>query len=540
VRTVRDAALDVARQHGLTTWFGNPGSTEIPLLADLPADFRYLLALHEGAATAMACGYAVGTGRPALVSLHTAAGLGHAVAALATARTNRIPLVALVGQQDRRHLLSEPFLAGRLEGLAGSYPLATLQPPRPQDLPGCLAQAWHAAALGQGPVLVIAPMGDWDEEADEVPVPAPAASARAAGVDPADVAGLAALLGQARAPVLVTGPGAHSAEAWTALAQLAGRLDCPVFHETFLTAGPGFPQDSPRFAGFLPAGRAALRETLAPYDTVLVVGSAVLRQYHYEPGPLVRPGTRLAVLSADPAEVQRSPADLGLVAPVAAAAAALAHALPPRQAPPEPDPAVAALAARRAGLAQRARGATLTPEALFAAIGPELPADAIVLEECPSSREVLQLMLPARQPLGYLGLAMGGLGFSLPAAIGLRLARPDRPVIAFIGDGSAAYSIQALWSAARYGAGVLFVIMDNGRYLVMDELTAGRGSIPWPPLEGLSAHALAAALGVESVRVTTKAGLAAALATVLPGLRRRDSPLVLSVALDQPLDGARP
>ena len=531
MRTVRDAALDVARRRGLTTWFGNPGSTEIPLLAGLPADIRYVLALHEAAAAGMACGYALGTGRPALVSLHTAAGLGHAVATLATARTNRIPLVVVVGQQDRRHLLAEPFLAGRLDGLAGSYPLEVFQPPRAQDVPGCLAQAWHAAALGQGPAIVIVPMGDWDEPAGDEPVPAPLTSRRPTGVAQSDVTDIAELLAHSTSPALVTGPGAASDQAWSALAALADRLDCPVYQETFLTARPGFPQDHPRFAGFLPAGRAALRAALAPHDAVLVAGAALLRQYHYEPGPLVEPGTRVAVISADPAEVQRSPADIGLVAPVAAAVAALTAAVPGRAGPDASTSGPpAALAAQRAR-AQRRAAAGLTPEAVFAALAPVLPADAIVVEECPSSREALQLMLPARQPLGYLGLAMGGLGFGMPAAIGLRMARPGRPVVAIIGDGSAAYCYQSLWTAARQNVGVPFIILENGRYQVMDDLTAARGTIPWSGLDGLSADKIAEAQGVRAIRVTTPAQLPDAVAEIVA---IQDHPVLISVALDQP------
>jgi thiamine pyrophosphate-dependent acetolactate synthase large subunit-like protein len=526
-RTVREAAFEVARRCAMMTWFGNPGSTEIPLLADLPDDIRYVLALHESAAVGMAAGYAIGTGSPALVSLHTTAGLGNAVSALATARTNRAPLVVLVGQQDRRHLLAEPFLAGRLDGLAGSYPLEVFQPPAAQDVPGCIAQAWHVAGLGSGPVIVIVPMGDWDELAGDLPVPAPAVSAAAAGVGAADVAAIAALLNAAAAPVLVTGAGADSAATWAALTDLADRLDCPVFQEPF-TARAGFPQDHPRFAGFLPAGRAALRAALAPYDAVLVVGAALLRQYHYEPGPLVEPGTATAVISQDPAEVRRSPADIGLVAPLAAAVATLASAVAPVTARrPAPTGQAEPLRAR---LAERATG--MTPEALFARLAPRLAADTIVVEETPSSREALQLMIPARRPLGYVGLAMGGLGFGMPAAIGLRMALPDRPVLAVIGDGSSVYCIQALWSAARYGVGVVFFVMDNGHYLVMDELTRRRGQIPWPSLSGVSVHGLAAALGVESVCVYTPGQLAEIVESAAAGLRDRGRPLLVNVRLE--------
>src|SRR3954451_25019741 len=142
--------------------FATPGSTEITFLADLPDDIEFVLALHEGSVVAIATGYATVHERPALVNLHTTAGLGNAVGALATARTNRVPLVVIVGQQDRRHLAARPFLAGDLEGLAGTYPVWVHQPARPQDVPSAIARAWHEANDGAGPALVIVPSDDWD------------------------------------------------------------------------------------------------------------------------------------------------------------------------------------------------------------------------------------------------------------------------------------------------------------------------------------------------------------------------------------------
>src|SRR6195952_3309214 len=162
--TVRDATLDVFRQFGLTTIFANPGSTEVPFLAGLPDDIRFVLALHEGSVVGVATGWAIANDRPALVNLHTTAGLGNAVGALATARVNRAPLVVLVGQQDRRHLALEPFLTGRLQGLGGGYPVWVNPPVRAQDVPGAIARAYHEAVTGRGPAIVIVPMDDWAQE----------------------------------------------------------------------------------------------------------------------------------------------------------------------------------------------------------------------------------------------------------------------------------------------------------------------------------------------------------------------------------------
>src|ERR1700712_3998915 len=164
MRTVRDASFDVLRRLGGTTFFSNPGSTEIALLTDLPADLQFVLALHEGSVVGMATGWAIANEQPAVVILHTTAGLGNAVGALATARVNRAPLVVLVGQQDRRHLALEPFLTGRLQGLGGGYPVWVNPPVRAQDVPGAIARAYHEAVTGRGPAIVIVPMDDWAQE----------------------------------------------------------------------------------------------------------------------------------------------------------------------------------------------------------------------------------------------------------------------------------------------------------------------------------------------------------------------------------------
>src|SRR3954463_5014574 len=165
--TVRDATFDVFRRFGMTTIFANPGSTEVSFLTGLPDDLRFVLGLHEGSVVGMASGFALGRGAPAFVLLHTPAGLGNAVSALATARVNRAPLVVVVGQQDRRHLALEPFLTGRLEGLAGDYPVWVDQPVQATDVPGAVARAAHEAATAHGPAIVIVPQDDWLAPAPE-------------------------------------------------------------------------------------------------------------------------------------------------------------------------------------------------------------------------------------------------------------------------------------------------------------------------------------------------------------------------------------
>ena len=526
-QTVRDATFDVFREYGLTTLFANPGSTEISFLTDLPADLRFVLGLHESSVVGMATGWAIGRGAPALAILHTTPGLGNAVSAIATARVNRAPLVVIVGQQDRRHIATEPFLAGRLQGLAGDYPVWIDQPVRAQDVPGAIARAHHEATTGRGPAIVIVPMDDWAMEASG---PSERAAARrvirSRAADGDGVAELAELLAGAESPVLVVGAGADDPDTWVALVDLAERLACPVWQEPF-SARAGFPQDHALFAGHLPADRTRLRHALAEHDVVLVVGAPVFRQYPFVAGPFVEPGTRVAMVSQDAAEVHRSTVDLAVLAAPGPVCVELARLVPPRDvAPPGPFP-------RPLPPEPPATGEPLRAAHVFSALAERLPRNAIVIEECPSNRPELLVRLPARESLGSLSPAMGGLGFALPAATGLRMARPDRPVVAIVGDGSSLYSIQALWSAAHYDVGALFVILSNGGYAIMDRLAEQHGgSAPWPGF-GIDVAGLARALGCSARTVAEHGDLVAALDEVVPSLGDRSEPLLLEVTVAQ-------
>ena len=255
---------------------------------------------------------------------------------------------------------------------------------------------------------------------------------------------------------------------------------------------------------------------------MVAFGAPIFRQSPYHPGPFVEEGTRLAIVSDDPAEVHRSPGDPALLADPARTAALLAEVVRRRDGPapepfarpPAPEP-----------------GEPLTTAHLFSALAERLPPDVVFLEECPSSRPELEKRIPARTPLGFVSAGMGGLGFAMPAAVGLRMALPDRPVVAVVGDGSAMYQVQSLWSAATYRAGALFVVLSNGGYAIMDRLAEQRGgSAPWPAFD-VDVAGIARALGCEARRIETHAELVGALDETLPALAGREEPLLLDVAV---------
>ena len=260
---------------------------------------------------------------------------------------------------------------------------------------------------------------------------------------------------------------------------------------------------------------------------MLVVGGPAFRQYAYVEGPFVQEGTTVALVTEDPAEAQRSSAQLAVLAPPASVCAALAERLPQRDAePPAPRPA----------LAQPSPDDPLRAGHVLAELAARLPKDAIVFEEAPSNRPELLARLPARQNMGLISPAMGGLGFAMPAAIGLRLALPSRPVIAIIGDGSSLYAIQSLWSAATYKSGALFVILKNGGYAIMDRLAEHEGgSSAWPNVD-VDIAGLAEIFGCESRRIADPETLQQTLDEVIPGLLERNAPLLLEVTVEPDSD----
>jgi benzoylformate decarboxylase len=527
MKLVREAFFDTLRHHGMTTIFANPGSTEIPLLADFPEDLEFVLCLNEASVVGAATGWSLGKERPAIALLHTTAGLGNAVGAIATARVNRTPLVIVVGQQDRRHVAFEPFLTGDLDGLAGHYPVWSGTPARAADVPALVSRARHEAVVARGPAVVIVPMNDWLEPYDEsVRAPAPLALHVAEGADERLCAQVAERLLTARAPVIVSGAGSDDPRTWAALEGLAEALQCPVWQEAF-GGRAGFPQDSKHFAGHLPAGRAGVRAALAGHDSVLVVGAAALRQYGYEDGEMLSRDAEVLVVTDDPAEATRSAADVAVLTPLPAfctRVAELAAAHPPARAGEPP--------AVRLTDHERPAGPALHAEDVFRALAAWLPADAAVVEESPSTRPQLQDMVPARSPLGFLSAAMGGLGFAMPAAMGLKLACPGRPVAAVIGDGSSLYACQSLWSAQRYGAGVLYVVLSNGGYAIMDRLAAQAGGrAPWPSFGDIDIAGLARSFGCRALDVRTHDELARAFGGTIPPLASLHEPLLMNVVV---------
>jgi benzoylformate decarboxylase len=520
VASVREASYDLFRKHGLTTVFGNPGSTELPFLSGFPDDFRYVLGLQEAVVVGMADGFAQASQHPTLVNLHTAPGVGNAMGAIFNARENKSPLVITAGQQVRPMITMEALLTNR-DATILPRPVVkwSYEPPRADAVPAALARACHlAAAPPRGPVFVSIPMDDWSAAADEPAarqVTGRAVTARAAP-DPQAVAGLAARIASASNPVFVMGPDVDASGGWDAAVALAERCRVPVWAPPASGSGRvGFPEDHPSFQGILPPAIAPLAQALEGHDLAVVFGAAVFTYYPYIPGPVLPEGAALVQVTSDPDEAARAPAGDSIVADVALTLEALAEQVPAADRPlpasrPAPEPAP-----------------TSNPPgagAAMALLAEVFPADGIVVHESPSAVLAFRNQVRLRRPGSYYFGAGGGLGYGMPAAIGVQLAQPQRPVVAVIGDGSLQYAVAALWSAVAYEVPLTVLVLRNDEYAILKWFAEFEGEMGAPGLEvpGLDSVAIATGYGMRARRAEglddLRESLAAAIASPAPEL----------------------
>jgi benzoylformate decarboxylase len=513
VTSVREAAFELFRARRMTTVFGNPGSTELPMLAEFPSDFSYVLGLHEGVAVGMADGYAQASGRPAHVNLHTAPGVGNGMGAVFNAQANKSPVLITAGQQVRAHITMESILTNR-DAIRLPHPFVkwSYEPPRAQDVPAALARAIHHTSLPPaGPVFVSLPMDDWgaELEGDDAALASERTVTRRAAADPEAVLALARRLAEARSPVMVAGPDVDRSGGWDAAVALAERCRLPVWATPAAGGGRiGFPEGHPHFRGVLPPAIGPLAETLEGHDLVLVVGSSVFPYYPYVPGRPLPEGAALVAITSDPDEAARAPAGDAIVADVRLTLAALLEVVgEPERSAPEPMPAPGPVESSD----------PLSASAVHSTLAEVLPDDGIVVMESPSSTLALRNRLRISRPGSYFFAAGGGLGFGLPAAMGVQLSRPDRPVVCVLGEGSAQYAITGLWTAVSYQLPVTFLVLNNEEYSILKWFAEGeevRGA-PGLELPALDTAAIARAYGMSAGRVAGRDELRHALERAL-------------------------
>ncbi len=492
--SVREASFAVFRHFGVDALFGNPGSTELPMLQGMPDDIPYVLGLNEAVVLGMADGYAQATRRPSLVNLHSSAGTGNALGNLYTAYRNNTPIVVTAGQQARSILPFDPFLgAERPTEFPRPFVKWACEPARAEDVPLALARAFHIAMTPpMGPCFVSVPVDDWDRECEMPEMPQLALVAQ----PPADgIAQLAAMLDAAERPALVLGAGVARSGGWDAAIALVERCQADVWCSP-LSSRETFPEDHPRFAGFLPAFREEIVRLLSPNDTVLVAGAQAF-SYHAEGhGPHIAPGTKLGLLSDDPQHHSFQPGGIGVLGDVAAGLHALALS-------------VAAKPARDASPRAAAPEPAMSDAYVLHRIAELRSAGSILAEEAPTARGAMHDHLPVTTEQGFFTTASGGIGYTMPAAVGIARGLPERKVIALIGDGSSMYSIQSLWSAAEQSANVSFLILNNRKYAALDHFAQifGMNHVPGTDIPGIDFVKLAESMGVPARRVSQTGSL---------------------------------
>jgi benzoylformate decarboxylase len=516
--TVRDSVLGLLRSFGINTIFGNPGSTELPMFRSFPNDFRYIVGLHESVAVGMADGYAQATRNAAVVNLHSAVGVGHAMGSIFTAYRNRTPLVITAGQQARSILPTEPFLFSmQASELPKPYVKWSIEPARAQDVPAAIARAYYLAMQPPcGPTFVSVPVDDWDRPTEPLSPRDVSTIVRAA---PEPLARLGDALDQALRPALVVGDGVDRDGAWELAVQLADRYSTPVW----VSPNSGrcsFPESHPLFAGFLPPSKEGIVRHLEGYDIVLALG-APLFTYHTEGfGPFLPAGTRLFQLINNPDAAALLPIGSSIVTSLHLGIADLLD----RPAPPR--------RAKRNGRRKPPRaqpGASISVAYLMQTLAEVRPPQSIIIEEAPSSRPAMQAYLPIDRSDGFYTCSSGGLGFGIPAAVGVALGNPGQKVIGLIGDGSSMYAIQGLWTAGQFQLPITFVIIRNGRYQALEEFGShfGLSHTVGTKLPALDFVALATGHGIEGCRVDRPDTLEGVLRNALSA----EKPILVEVAV---------
>ncbi len=516
--TGRSAFLSVLKDEGVTHLFGNPGTTELPIMHALGEhpDLTYVLAMQESLVVAMADGFARASGRLAACNVHVAPGLGNAIGAIYTANNSRTPMIVTAGQQEQGHGLTEPLLYAPLVPIAAPVVKWATEITRLEDLPRTLRRAAKVAMTHpMGPVFISLPGDVLNAEAA---VELGNRTRVDTAVRPSDAAlgALADRLKTSKRPAIIAGHEVVTSDAFAEAAQLAEAMGAAVYQQT-VPHGAHFPSEHPNYVGPLTRSQREVRDTLAPYDLLLCLGADVLRMSIFSPVDPLPPGLAVVQIGQDDWEMGKNyPAEIAIRADLKQTI----RALLPRLGQSRGQPAgIVNWSAQRSVLAaeleSKGSARPIDPDWLMLRLANLLPKDAVVVDEgIVSSRRLLHLM-PYRDRLGYFGNVSGGIGWALPAAVGVSLALPDRRVVAVIGDGSSMYSIQALWTAAHKKLPITYVIANNGGYRILKErLKAFHGNdqpigmdFRDPPVD---VSAIARGLGMQAERVVEPAAFDAA------------------------------
>jgi len=518
--TGRAAFLDLLIDEGVEVLFGNPGTTELAIMEALGCrpELQYVLGLQESVVVAMADGYARASNRLAACNVHVAPGLGNAMGALYNAKFYGSPLLITAGQQEQGHGLTEPMLYDPLVPIAQPMVKWAIEVARLKDLPRIVRRAAKVATTPPtGPVFISLP-GDVLDDETELDLGRPTRVDAATRPTESALERLADRLLGARNPVLLVGHELSRHDAFQEAAQLAELLGAPAYQQT-IPYSATFPTEHRAFVGVLTRSQQQVRATLEPHDLLVSLGADVLRMSVHSPIDPLPEGMAIVQISERDWELAKNyPAEIAIRANVRETLRALLPVVRARRSAQRSELADRRLAelatqnwtARRARLCDEvqaaARARPVDPRLLMMRLSETIPAEAVVVDEGVTATYSLPSLLRLRDARSYYGLASGGIGFAIAGAVGISLALPQRPVVAIIGDGSAMYTIQALWTAAHLKRPITYVIADNRSYRILKErLRARRKDAPFigmdlrePPID---LAAMAQAMGMPARRI---------------------------------------
>ncbi|WP_428683502.1 thiamine pyrophosphate-binding protein [Reyranella sp.] len=540
--TGRDAFLRVLKDEGVTKMFGNPGTTELPIMHALSSapEMGYVLALQEAVVIAMADGYARASGKLVSCNVHVAPGLGNAIGSIYTSMMSGTPMIVTAGQQEQGHGLTEPLLYAPLVPIAQPVVKWATEVSRIEDLPRILRRAAKVATTAPtGPVFISLP---GDILNNEAAIDMGEVTRVDTAVRPSDAAleQLAKRLLSAKKPVILAGHEIATSDAFAEAAALAETLGAPVLQQT-VAWGAHFPSEHPAYLGALNRDQKHVRRVLSDYDLMLCVGSDVLKMSVWSETEPLPETTKVAMIGLRDWEMGKNfPAEIALRADVKETLKALVPLLKKLGGTQLAQQAKASLAeiskrnwsALRAQKAAKVTTPTTAPlpaEWVMMRLSDKLPKDAIVVEEGLTSTATLPSYFPFRDRNSFFGNVSGGIGWGIAAAVGVQIAEPTRRVVAVIGDGSAMYSISALWSAANQKLPVIFLITNNEGYQILkNRLKLFHGNdtpigmdFNDPPM---NIAKIAEGFGLPSERVDTAEGFDAALDRALA---RTDGPTLI-------------
>jgi benzoylformate decarboxylase len=545
--TGRSAFLALLREEGVTHLFGNPGTTELPIMHALKEhpDLTYVLGLQESLVVAMADGFSRASGQLTACNVHVAPGLGNAMGSIYNAKFTNTPMIITAGQQEQGHGLTEPLLYDSLVPMAAPLVKWAVEITRLEDMPRIVHRAAKIAMTPpMGPVFISLP---GDILNSEVGMELGNRTRVDTASRPSDetLIRLADRILAAKNPAIISGNEVVGSDALEEVARFAETLGAAAYQQT-IPFGSHFLSEHPAFMGALTRNQKQVRDELTPYDLLVVIGADPLRMSVFsEIDPLPADLSIVQIGLHDWEMGKNYPTEIAVRSDVgetlkalipvlkSKGGDALAESARSRLADLEGRNWVAKRTEKRLVTEKLSEVTPIAPDYLMMQIVDALPADAMVVNESLTSGFGLQNFLPYGDRYSFHGNASGGIGWAVPAAVGIQLAQPDRPLVAIIGDGSAMYSIQALWTAAKMKLPINFVITNNGGYrIIKQRLLAFHGNDHFIGMDfedpAIDFVALAQSMGVTAQRVTSPDEIRPALDAAISN----SSTMLLDIAVD--------